>query len=58
MDMCCKGCTSRKLHCHSNCDKYKNFVETNEKRKAVEREQKRIDADYHSTVTGHLRYRR
>lgn len=38
MDVPCKDCTERHLHCHGECDKYKAFVEWNEERLAKKRE--------------------
>lgn len=34
MKVPCKDCTERTLNCHSTCERYKQFFEENEKRKA------------------------
>ena len=41
----CKDCTERYVGCHSDCDKYKDFLKRNEKIK----QKKKIDAIVAST---------
>lgn len=31
----CKDCNERKVGCHSNCEKYKEFYKKNEEKKAI-----------------------
>lgn len=38
MDVPCKDCAERHLHCHGECDKYKEFSAWNEERLAKKRE--------------------
>lgn len=35
----CRGCEDRKVGCHSQCDRYKEFVSENEKLKRFIKEQ-------------------
>lgn len=37
MDVPCKDCTERHLHCHSECEKYKEFSVWNEERLSKKR---------------------
>ena len=39
----CKDCTDRQIGCHSTCNKYTDYVEQNEKRKAQLREIQALD---------------
>lgn len=40
IDAPCKDCEDRKMNCHSNCDRYLDYLSFNEKKKAIERSEK------------------
>lgn len=44
----CKNCKNRVLGCHSTCEKYKEFYELNEQRKAEQDKAREIDLVLHS----------
>ena len=37
MEKSCKGCTERHLHCHSECEAYKQYKERTEQQRAERR---------------------
>jgi hypothetical protein len=55
---CCNGCTKRRLHCHSECEEYKQFRknldERNEAIKKAKGKQKILN-DYHADAVWKMR---
>ena len=40
MDNACKDCTERQVGCHATCEKYKEFVAENERKRELMRQDK------------------